>query len=80
MVMQMVAFDRIELNPKVCNGKPVIKGTRIPVTVILEQIAEGESWESILGGYPELTKEDIHAALMYAKSSLDHSDLETIGA
>ena len=61
--MQMVSFDRIELNPRVCNGKPVIKGTRIPVAVILEQIAEGESWESILAGYPELTKADIHAAL-----------------
>jgi uncharacterized protein (DUF433 family) len=72
--------ERIELDPRVCNGKPVIKGTRIPVAVILEQIAEGESWESILDGYPELTKEDIHAALLYAKASLDHSKLESIGA
>lgn len=79
MVMQMVSFDRVELNPRVCNGKPVIKGTRIPVSVILEQIAEGESWESILAGYPELTKEDIHAAVLYARASLDHADLETIG-
>ncbi|MDP2157537.1 MAG: DUF433 domain-containing protein [Nitrospirota bacterium] len=76
----MDVTGRIELNPRVCNGKPVIKGTRIPVTVILEQIAEGASWESILGGYPELNKEDIHAALIYAKASLDHSELETIGA
>ena len=76
----MAVSGRIELNPKVCNGKPVIKGTRIPVTVILEQIAEGESWESILDGYPELTKEDIHAALLYAKAALDHSELESIGA
>ncbi|MBI5074984.1 MAG: DUF433 domain-containing protein [Nitrospirae bacterium] len=72
--------SRIELSPRVCNGKPVIKGTRIPITVILEQIAEGASWESILEGYPELKREDIHAALMYAKASLDHSELETIGA
>jgi len=48
----MSALDRIELNPKVCNGRPVIRGTRIPVSVILEQIAEGESWESLLEGYP----------------------------
>ena len=53
--------DRIELNPKVCNGKPVIKGTRIPVSVILEQIADGESWEALLAGYPELKREDIQA-------------------
>ena len=39
----MTTIDRIELNPKVCNGKPVIRGTRIPVSVILEQIAQGES-------------------------------------
>jgi len=72
--------DRIELDPKICNGKPVIRGTRIPVTVILEQIAEGDSWDAILTGYPELSKEDIHAALLYAKASLDHTELETIGA
>ena len=41
----MATMDRVELDPKVGNGKPVIKGTRIPVTVILEQIAQGESWD-----------------------------------
>lgn len=76
----MISFDRIELNPRICNGKPVIRGTRIPVSMILEQIAEGESWESVLAGYPELTKEDIHAALLYARASLDHAELEMIGS
>jgi uncharacterized protein (DUF433 family) len=71
--------ERIEIDPKICNGKPVIKGTRIPVTVILEQIAEGESWETLLAGYPELTKEDIHAALHYARASLDHTEFEALG-
>ena len=66
--------DRIELDPKVCNGKPVIKGTRIPVSVILEEIAEGHSWDELLNGYPELRKEDIQAALLYAKSSIDHTE------
>ena len=69
--------DRIELNPRVCNGKPVIKGTRIPVTVILDQIAEGESWDNLLAGYPGLKKEDIQAALRYAKSSLDHAEIRS---
>ena len=59
----MIIMDRIELNPKVCNGKPVIKGTRITVSVILEQIAEGESWDTVLAGYPELKKEDIRGNL-----------------
>ncbi len=76
----MTLFERIELDPKVCNGKPVIKGTRIPVTVVLEHVAEGESWEKILANYPELTKEDIHDALLYARASLDHMELEAINA
>ncbi len=74
----MNLLERIELDPRVCNGRPVIKGTRIPVSVILEQIAEGESWEAILAGYPELTREDIHAALHYARASLDHTELKAI--
>lgn len=56
--------DRIELNPKVCNGKPVIKGTRIPVSVILEQIAEENSWDKLLTGYPELKREGLPAVLV----------------
>ena len=73
-------FDRIEIDPKVCDGKPVIKGTRIPVSVILEQVAEGESWENILSGYPELKKEDIQAALYYARGALDHSEIRVVNA
>lgn len=76
----MTLLERIELNPRVCNGKPVIKGTRIPVSVILEQLAEGESWDKILAGYPELTREDIHAALYYARASLDHIELKGVNA
>ena len=58
---------RIEINPRVCGGSPVIKGTRIPVEVILDQLAAGESWESILTGFPALTRADIQAALRFAK-------------
>jgi uncharacterized protein (DUF433 family) len=58
--------DRIEINPRVCGGRPVIKGTRIPVEVILGQLAEGESWEALLEGYPELGRADIQAALRHA--------------
>ena len=76
----MMLTERVELNPRVCNGKPVIRGTRIPVSVILEQIAEGESWEAILAGYSELTREDIQAALLYARSSLEHTDIRAVGA
>ena len=71
----MIPIDRIELDPRVCNGKPVIKGTRIPVSVILEEIAEGASWDDLLPGYPELNKEDIQVALLYARASLDHTEV-----
>jgi uncharacterized protein (DUF433 family) len=71
----MISTDRIEINPRVCNGRPVIKGTRIPVSVILEQIAACESWGTLLEGYPELKKEDVQAALLYAKASLDHAEI-----
>jgi len=52
----MSLLDRIELDPRVCNGKAVIQGTRIPVSVILDQIANGDSWDDIVKGFPELKK------------------------
>jgi uncharacterized protein (DUF433 family) len=76
----MIPIDQIEINPRVCNGKPVIKGTRIPISVILEQIAEGESWDNILENYPELKREDIKAALLYAKETIDHTEVRAVNA
>ena len=76
----MKETEHIELNPRVCNGKPVIRGTRIPVSIILEQIAQGESWDNVLKGYPELKKEDIKAAVLYARASLDHVEVRAAGA
>ena len=72
----MPIADRIEIDPRVCNGKAVIQGTRIPVSVILDQIASGESWDDIIKGYPELKKEDIQAALLYASALLDHTEVK----
>jgi uncharacterized protein (DUF433 family) len=76
----MSFLDRVELNPKVCNGKAVIKGTRIPVSVILDQIADGDSWDTVIKGYPELCREDIQAALLYASAVLDHTEVMEIHA
>jgi uncharacterized protein (DUF433 family) len=59
-------LDRITINPKVMVGKPVIKGTRIPVELILRMLAQGISQEEILKEYPRLQSEDIRAALAYA--------------
>jgi len=61
-----MSMERIEINPKKMGGKPVIKGTRIPVYFILELLANGWSFEEILENYPGLTKEDILAAIKYA--------------
>jgi len=58
--------NRIEINPKIMMGKPVIKGTRIPVYVILNLLAEGCDFDEIIKEYPDLTRKDILAALDYA--------------
>ncbi len=68
-------MERIEIDPKICDGKPVIRGTRIPVAVILDCLASGESWDEILHGYPELTRDDIINALLYARVLLEHTDI-----
>lgn len=65
----------IETNPKIMFGKPVIKGTRITVELILEKLASGESVESILSSYPHLSREQVLAAVDFAKKSLS---LETV--
>lgn len=59
-------FPRISSDPDICHGKPCIKGTRIPVYLIVSLVAEGESIESIIQDYPSLTPEDIKAAIYYA--------------
>jgi uncharacterized protein (DUF433 family) len=60
----------IEINAKIMMGKPVIKGTRITVEIILEKLAEGESLEDILEAYPHLTAEQIKAAITFAAANL----------
>jgi uncharacterized protein (DUF433 family) len=58
--------ERISVDPNVCHGAPCIKGTRIMVWVILSCLANGDSIEDILAAYPNLTREDVYAALAYA--------------
>ncbi|MCH7615665.1 MAG: DUF433 domain-containing protein [Nitrospinae bacterium] len=55
--------ERIEISPRVCNGKPVIKGTRIPMTVLLDQLAVGQNLDAHTQAYPEITTEGIKTAL-----------------
>jgi uncharacterized protein (DUF433 family) len=63
----MTVTDRIEINPKVMMGKPVIRGTRIPVELILRKLSEGATEADLLDAYPRLTKEDIQAAFGYGE-------------
>ena len=70
----------IEINPLRCNGKPVIAGTRIPVTVILDQLAEVGSVDGLLRKYPEVTKDQVLAVLEYCHSMIERSDLEMVPA
>lgn len=65
-----MASPRVIVDPKIMVGKPVIKGTRIPVDILLRKLAHNLSVEEILKDYPQLSKEDIKAAIEYAASSL----------
>ncbi|MGH7321088.1 MAG: DUF433 domain-containing protein [Candidatus Rokuibacteriota bacterium] len=58
-------LSRISIDPNVCFGKPCIRGTRIWVSLILDNLAEGVGERELLGEYPQLTAEDIRAALAY---------------
>jgi uncharacterized protein (DUF433 family) len=62
--------ERIAVDPKVMFGKPVIRGTRIPVELILEKLANGETVEHLLEAYPRITRDDISACLFYARQSV----------
>lgn len=71
-------MERIEINPKILGGKPVIKGTRIPVYLILKLLASGYSIEKMIDVYPSLKKEDIKAAMKYASSILEVEEIKKI--
>jgi uncharacterized protein (DUF433 family) len=72
----MEAMGRIEVNPAICSGKPVIRGTRIMVRNILGMVAGGYTVDRILAMYPELTPEDVTAAFEYAAEVVD--EVQTI--
>ena len=63
-------MKRIEINPNVMMGKPVIKGSRVPVELILRKLSEGATEQDLLDAYPNLSHEDILAALAYAAKAL----------
>jgi len=70
--------DRIEIDPAICSGKPVIRGTRILVTSILSQLAAGAPFDAIRRGFPGLTDDDIKAAIEFAKQSVEATELAAL--
>ena len=76
----MTITDRIEVNPKVMMGKPVIRGTRITVELILRKLSEGATLTDLLDAYPRLTREDIQAAIGYAADTLAHEETGILGS
>jgi uncharacterized protein (DUF433 family) len=71
----MDAPDRIEVSAAICSGKPVIRGTRIMVRNILGMAAGGYAMDKILASYPDLTAEDVAAALQYAAEVVDEDQV-----
>ena len=71
----MSVHGRIEVNPKVMLGKPVIRGTRITVELILRKLGEGATQDELLDAYPHLTRDDIQAAMAYAADTLAHEEI-----
>ena len=69
-----MSTNRIEINPNVMLGKPVVKGTRIPVEIVLRKLGEGATVDDLCDAYPKLEVEDIYACLAYAADTVAHEE------
>jgi len=76
----MMRESLIICDPEILNGKPIIKGTRISVALILQCLASGMTREDILGGYPTVTQEGIDAALDFAARQFQGEEVRVFGA
>lgn len=63
--------DPISIDPEICGGKPTIAGTRILISIILEYLEEGHSFDEIIDNYPDLTHDDIRAVIRYARKVIE---------
>jgi len=80
VIMGEKLLNRIEIDPNIMLGKPVIRGTRIPVEMILRKMSQNISVEEILADYPRLTRKDIQAVLEYAAESVSVEEIRlTVG-
>jgi uncharacterized protein (DUF433 family) len=74
----MTTSDRIEVDPNIMLGKPVIRGTRVTVELLLRKLAEGATEADLIDAYPHLTREDIRAAITYAADTVAHQKAEPL--
>ena len=71
--------ERIDIHPDICNGRPVIAGTRIPVQTIMEFLGAGDSIDEVLEAYPALEREDVYACIQFAaKLMANHYQIQKI--
>lgn len=75
-----VNHGRIETNPAIMLGKPVIRGTRLTVELILRKLGEGATEDDLLDAYPHLSREDIRAAVLYGADAVAHSETVELGS
>lgn len=68
-------MDNIEIDSEKMAGKPVIKGTRIPVYIVLDMLVEGKGFEDIMEAYPDLSEEDIKSAIRYASERVKGEEI-----
>ena len=71
-------MNRIVVDPKILAGKPIIKGTRIPVYLVLNLLANGYNFDKIIEAYPRLTKEDIEAAIKYSEDRMKRVEVRNL--
>jgi uncharacterized protein (DUF433 family) len=73
--MVTAMHDRIDMNPEIMGGKPVIKGTRVPVEAILRKLGAGQEVADILAAYPHITADDVRAAQAFAADYIADEEL-----
>jgi uncharacterized protein (DUF433 family) len=71
-------LDRIILDPKILAGKPVIKGTRVPVELVLKRLSQDLDMKTIFEAYPHLTQADIKACLAYAEAMVEGEEIHSL--
>ena len=71
-------LERINADPAIFGGKPIIRGMRISVEMILSLLTQGETWDDLLADYPDLEPDDIRACLAYAHAVIAHESLDAV--